>query len=85
MQSKASPFAVLDFVPSQSNICTIVDCDCKVAEVTRSVSVHPSVVIVGANNENEIGMGWYEATRANLPLYIVDYAKYDVLLRIHSH
>eukprot|EP00474_Spongospora_subterranea_P003187 CRZ03645.1 hypothetical protein [Spongospora subterranea] len=47
----------------------------EVVEQVARLSSHASIVLMGTNNENEIGMSWYNETRANSHLYIVDYAK----------
>jgi len=34
---------------------------------------HASIVIWGGNNENEVALNWYEASKANRDVYVVDY------------
>ena len=36
---------------------------------------HPSIVVFGGNNENEVAFGWYSETQQNPDLYKADYAK----------
>ncbi|KAH3756825.1 mannosidase, beta A, lysosomal L-like [Pelomyxa schiedti] len=47
----------------------------EVAQQVRRLESHPSVVIWGANNENEVALaGWYEESNENKQLYTVDYS-----------
>ena len=36
---------------------------------------HPSIVVFGGNNENEVAFGWYPETQMNKTFYQADYAK----------
>ena len=38
------------------------------------LSYHPGLVVWGANNENEVGFGWYDESRDTPQLYAIDYA-----------
>jgi beta-mannosidase len=39
------------------------------------MSSHPSVVIWGGNNENEVALGWFSESNQNRDLYVGDYLK----------
>jgi beta-mannosidase len=45
-----------------------------VEQVTRLAS-HPSIVVWGGNNENEVALGWFSASNMNRDLYVSDYSK----------
>lgn len=47
----------------------------EVVEQTARLQTHSSVVIWGANNENEQALGWYEEARSNHDVYLVDEVK----------
>lgn len=36
---------------------------------------HPSIVVWGGNNENEVALGWFEEVWNNRDLYVADYVK----------
>jgi len=36
---------------------------------------HPSIVVFGGNNENEVAFDWYPETRNNRTFYEADYLK----------
>lgn len=43
-------------------------------QVNRLAS-HPSIVIWGGNNENEVALGWFPESNTNRDLYVSDYSK----------
>ena len=48
------------------------------AEVTyqlRRLASHPSMLVFGGNNENEVALGWFDVTLAHRDVYLVDYVK----------
>lgn len=44
------------------------------SQVSR-IATHPSVVVWGANNENEQALDWYEPSRRTRDRYVVDYVQ----------
>eukprot|EP01125_Pyxidicula_operculata_P015159 TRINITY_DN511_c0_g1_i3.p1 TRINITY_DN511_c0_g1~~TRINITY_DN511_c0_g1_i3.p1 ORF type:complete len:526 (+),score=118.64 TRINITY_DN511_c0_g1_i3:507-2084(+) len=46
----------------------------EISEQVKRLAYHPSIVIWGGNNENEAALGWYNETRDNPNLYVVDQA-----------
>ena len=47
-------------------------------EVSQQVSrlaIHPSIVVWGGNNENEVALGWFSESIENRDLYVSDYSK----------
>ena len=36
---------------------------------------HPSIFVFGGNNENEVGLEWYQESRDNRDLFVADYVK----------
>jgi len=47
-------------------------------EVTHQIkrlSSHPSIVIWGGNNENEVALGWFPESNTNRDLYVSDYSE----------
>lgn len=47
----------------------------EITQQARRLQHHASVVIWGGNNENEVAMEWYAASRASRDLYVSDYMK----------
>lgn len=47
----------------------------EVRHQTRRLSSHPSIVVFGANNEDESALDWFSETTANRDLYLTDYVK----------
>jgi len=45
-----------------------------VEQVTR-LATHASIVVWGGNNENEVALNWFAASKANRDLYVADYVK----------
>jgi beta-mannosidase len=48
------------------------------AEVTHQIkrlNSHPSIVIWGGNNENEVALGWFPESNTNRDLYVSDYSE----------
>ena len=48
---------------------------------------HPSIVIWGGNNENEVALGWFPESNTNRDLYVSDYSKlyntiYNIIIAI---
>ena len=43
------------------------------AQIVRRVAWHPSVVVWGGNNENEVGLTWYPDTVQHRDRYLLDY------------
>jgi beta-mannosidase len=39
------------------------------------LSSHPSIVVLGGNNENEVALGWFTESNNNRDLYVSDYSK----------
>jgi beta-mannosidase len=39
------------------------------------LNTHPSIVVWGGNNENEVALQWFESSRNNRDLYVADYAE----------
>jgi beta-mannosidase len=39
------------------------------------LNTHPSIVIWGGNNENEVALGWFTSSITNRDLYVADYSK----------
>lgn len=48
------------------------------------LSSHPSIIIWGGNNENEVALDWFQKARERRDMYVVDYNKLfiDTVLRI---
>jgi beta-mannosidase len=47
----------------------------EIVDVVWSMSSHPSIVIWGGNNENEVALGWFSQSNSNRDLYVADYVK----------
>ena len=47
----------------------------EVREQVSRLAHHPSIVIFGGNNENEVALRWYTESRASRDLYVVDYQR----------
>ena len=47
----------------------------EVTQQAARLGSHPSIVVFGGNNENEVAMTWFEESRDNRDLYVADYAK----------
>jgi len=47
----------------------------EIEDMVWRLSSHPSVVIWGGNNENEVALGWFEESINNRDLYVADYTK----------
>jgi len=41
----------------------------------QRLNSHPSILIIGGNNENEASLGWFDESRENRDLYVSDYSK----------
>ena len=47
----------------------------EVVEQTSRLAIHPSIVVWGGNNENEVALGWFAESQTNRDLYVADYSK----------
>jgi beta-mannosidase len=47
----------------------------EVQETALRLASHPSIFVFGGNNENEVGLEWYQESRDNRDLYVADYVK----------
>ena len=47
----------------------------EVSYQTRRIASHASILIFGGNNENEAALTWFDVTRQQRDLYLVDYVK----------
>eukprot|EP00604_Paraphysomonas_vestita_P004328 CAMPEP_0174825586 /NCGR_PEP_ID=MMETSP1107-20130205/42898_1 /TAXON_ID=36770 /ORGANISM="Paraphysomonas vestita, Strain GFlagA" /LENGTH=405 /DNA_ID=CAMNT_0016057327 /DNA_START=812 /DNA_END=2026 /DNA_ORIENTATION=- len=47
----------------------------EIEEMIWRLSSHPSIVIWGGNNENEVALGWFSESNQNRDLYVGDYLK----------
>lgn len=63
----------------------------EVLEQTRRVASHPSLLILGGNNENEAALDWFEITKQHRDIYLVDYTKlyldtvmHEVMSELHG-
>ena len=46
-----------------------------VQETALRLASHPSIFVFGGNNENEVGLEWYQESRDNRDLFVADYVK----------
>jgi len=55
------------------------------------LNTHPSIIVWGGNNENEVALDWFQASRDNRDLYVSDYSKlygetvYPAILSLDGH
>lgn len=49
--------------------------DAEVREQALRLNTHPSIVVWGGNNENEVALGWFDESLTNRDLYVSDYSK----------
>jgi len=47
----------------------------EVQEQARRLSSHPSIVVFGGNNENEVALDWFTESQQNRDLFVSDYTK----------
>jgi beta-mannosidase len=47
----------------------------EVQETALRLGSHPSIFVFGGNNENEVGLEWYQESRDNRDLFVADYVK----------
>jgi len=59
--------------PRDSNFLTSVQTE--VEQQMWRLSSHPSIVIWGGNNENEVALQWFSESNTNRDLYVADYVK----------
>ena len=45
----------------------------EVSQQVRRLASHPSLAILGGNNENEEALSWFDPTKSNPTLYLIDY------------
>ncbi len=54
----------------------------EIEEQVIRLSSHPSIVVWGGNNENEVALQWFEESRNNRDLYVSDYSRlYTMIFR----
>lgn len=47
----------------------------EVQETALRLGSHPSIVVFGGSNENEVALGWFQEVWNNRDLYVADYVK----------
>lgn len=47
----------------------------EVAQQAVRLNTHPSIVVWGGNNENEVALYWFQPSQTNRDLYVSDYSK----------
>jgi beta-mannosidase len=51
------------------------DVSTEVQQQVLRLSTHPSIIIFGGNNENEVALTWFTESQVNRDLYVADYVK----------
>ena len=47
----------------------------EISQQVARLNTHPSIIIFGGNNENEVALQWFTASVTNRDLYVADYTK----------
>ena len=45
----------------------------EVTQIMRRLNTHTSIAVFGGNNENEVALNWFDPTKNNRDLYLIDY------------
>jgi beta-mannosidase len=53
----------------------LAEIDGEVRDQALRLGTHPSIVVWGGNNENEVALGWFPESLQNRDLYVSDYSK----------
>lgn len=58
-----------------SSTTFLAEIDAEVRHQALRLGTHPSIVVWGGNNENEVALGWFPESLQNRDLYVSDYSK----------